>query len=212
MSVSGASRATCARSLYENFLCKMSVSESPHQDPVQALVQDLCMRISCARCLCQDLLSKTTCARSLYADLLCISLCQDLCLRIFYDHLCKISVWGSLPQDLCGRIFASGSCRTSCARSLYGDLLRKVLKISSAESCRSTWARSVYDLLCQMSVSRSPRVLPEHLSKISVCGSLVQDLSVRMSAAGSCRTTLARPLHQDLLRKISLSGSPQDHL
>ena len=124
MSASGASRATCASSLYENFLCKMSVSGSPQQDPVGAVVQDGCMRISCARCLCQDPLSKTTCARSLYADLLCVSLCQDPCIRILYDHLCKISVYGSLAQDLCVRIFASGSCRTSCARSLYEDLLR----------------------------------------------------------------------------------------
>ena len=156
-------------------------------------MQDRCMRISCARCLCQDLLSKTTCARSLYA--------------ILYDHLCKISVCGSLAQDLCARIFASGSCRTSCARSLYEDLLRKVLKISSAESCRSTCARPVYeDLLCKMSVSRSPKILQEHLSKISVCGSLVQDLSVMMFATRSCRTTCARSLYADLLCKISLSG------
>ena len=35
----------------------------------------------------------------------------------------------------------------------------------------------------------------------------MQDLSVMMSAAGSCRTTCARSLHQDLLCKISLSGS-----
>ena len=137
------SRKICARSLYEDFLRKMSVSGCLYQEPLGPLVQDhcmriscarhlcqnlltrilyrqdLCMRISCARYLCQDLLSKTTCARSLNADLLCISLCQDLCLRILYDHLCKISVWGSLAQDLCARIFAPGSCRTSCARSLY---------------------------------------------------------------------------------------------
>ena len=57
ISASAASRATRARSLYENFLCKMSVSGSPQQDPVGALVQDRCMRISCARCLCQVLSS-----------------------------------------------------------------------------------------------------------------------------------------------------------
>ena len=134
MSVSGASRATCARSLCESFLWKMSVSETPQQNPVGALVQERCMRISCARCLCQDLLSKTTCARSLYADL-----------------LRKSSVSGSLHQ---GPVY-----RTSCARSLYDeDLLRKVFKLSSEESCRSTCARSVYeDLLRKMSVSRSPK-------------------------------------------------------
>ena len=62
---------TCARSLYEDLLCKISLSGCLHQDPAGPLVQDLCMRISCARFLCQDLLSKTTCARSLYADPLC---------------------------------------------------------------------------------------------------------------------------------------------
>ena len=81
ISASAASRATRARSLYENFLCKMSVSGSPQQDPVGALVQDRCMRISCARCLCQVLLSKTTGARPLRIS--CArSLCHDVCIRI----------------------------------------------------------------------------------------------------------------------------------
>ena len=44
------------------------------------------------------------------------------------------------------------------------------------------------------------------LCKISVCGSLVQDLSARMSASGSCRTTCARSLYEGLLSKISLAG------
>ena len=162
ISVSGASRATCARSLYENFLRKVSVSRSPQQDPVGALVQDRCIRISCARCLCQDLLGS----------------CRNTCAK---------SACGSLVQDLSVRTSASGSCRITCARSLYADLLHKisasgslhrgpvgplaqdlcvriscarclVFKISSAESCRSTCARSVYqDLLCKMSVSRSPQ-------------------------------------------------------
>ena len=39
----------------------------------------------------------------------------------------------------------------------------------------------------------------------------MQDLSVRMSASGSCRTTCARSLHQELLCKISLSGSLHQH-
>ena len=95
-------------------------------------MQDRCMRISCARCLWQDLLGscKSTCARSVCADL-----------------LCKISLSGSLHQNPVGTL-------------VYEDLLRKVFKISSAESCRSTCARSVYeDLLCMMSVSGSPRIL-----------------------------------------------------
>ena len=55
ISVSGASRATCARSLYEALLRKMFASRSPQQDPVRPLVQDHCLRFSCARCLCRDL-------------------------------------------------------------------------------------------------------------------------------------------------------------
>ena len=156
MPVSEPSRATCARPLSEDYLCTMFVSESPKPNPVGALVQDRCMRISCARCLCQDLLSKTTCARSLYA--------------ILYDHLCKISVCGSLAQDvvrdLCMRIscalclrspqqnpeeaLAQDRCmRISCARCLCQDLLS-----------RTTCARPLYAAL---------------LSKISLSGSLRQD-------------------------------------
>ena len=52
------SRATCARSLYEDLLCKMSASGSLYQEPLGPLVQDHCMRISCTRCLRQDLLSR----------------------------------------------------------------------------------------------------------------------------------------------------------
>ena len=59
ISASAASRATCARSLYAGLLSKTSLSGSLRQDPVVGpLVQDHCMRISCARCLCQDLLSR----------------------------------------------------------------------------------------------------------------------------------------------------------
>ena len=99
ISASAASRATRARSLYENFLCKMSVSGSPQQDPVGALVQDRCIRISCARCVCQVLLSKRL-------------LVQDLC--------------GSLVQDLSVMMSASGSYRTTCARSLSAEFLCKI--------------------------------------------------------------------------------------
>ena len=42
-------------------------------------------------------------------------------------------------------------------------------------------------------------ILYDHLCKISVCGPLVEDLSVRISAAGSCRTTCAR-LYQHFVR------------
>ena len=61
ISASAASRATCARSLYAGLLSKIALSGSLRQDPVVGpLVQDHCMRISCARCLSRDV-----CMRSL---------------------------------------------------------------------------------------------------------------------------------------------------
>ena len=44
MSASGSCRTSCARSLYVDLLCKISLSGSLHQDPVGPLVQDLCMK------------------------------------------------------------------------------------------------------------------------------------------------------------------------
>ena len=45
MFASGSCRTSCARSLYEDLLCKISLSGSLHQDPVAGpLVQDLCMK------------------------------------------------------------------------------------------------------------------------------------------------------------------------
>ena len=118
-------RATCPRSLYEDLLCKMSVSRSSQQDPVKPLVQDLCMRISCA-CLCARISASGSCARSLYADLSCkISLSVRMSASPLMKDLCmRISCARSLCQEL-----ASGCCRTSRARSLY-DLLHKVFKSS----------------------------------------------------------------------------------
>ena len=151
------------------------------------LVQDLCMRISCAY-LCVKASASgscmTTCARSLYAVLL---------------------------RNISVRIFAAGSCRTTCARSLHQDLLRKIsldlcirisagplveveplvqdlcMRISCAYLCQDLCVRISYDHLCKISVKYR---------------SLVQDLSARMSAAGSCRTRIscARSLFQDLCR------------
>ena len=99
-------------------------------------MQDLCMRISCARCLCQDppRSCRSTCARSLYADLLCISLCQALpasrscmttCARSLYaDLLCKISLSGCLRQDPVGPLWQDLCTRISCARYLFQDRCR----------------------------------------------------------------------------------------
>ena len=110
-------RTSCARFLYEDLLCKMSASRcvtissvgllvqdlymriscakcvrSPQLNLVGALVQDRCVRIFCVRCLCQDLLgsSRAFCARSLSADLLC-KLSLSRCLHQ-NPVMCKISV------------------------------------------------------------------------------------------------------------------------
>ena len=80
-------------------------------------MQDRCAQISCAR-----------------------SLCHDVCVRILYDHLYKISVCGSLVQGLSVRMSAAGSCRTTCARSLHQDLL---CKISQTGSLRQDLCRTI---------------------------------------------------------------------
>ena len=72
---------------------------------------------------------RISCARSLF---------HDVCIRILWDLLCKISVCGSLVQDLSVRISASGSCsRTSCARSLYEIRNRNFTSISRDGHARS---------------------------------------------------------------------------
>ena len=135
----GSCRSTGARSVCEDLLRKMSASRSPQQDPVGALAQDQCMRISCARCcvksqddpvgplrrqifVCGPLAQdhsvrmsasrpgRTTCARSLYVDL-----------------LSKISLAGSLHQDPVGPLAQDLCMRISCARSLCQDLCIRVL-------------------------------------------------------------------------------------
>ena len=147
------------------------------QDPLGPLVQDLCIRhlrdnlckISVSGSLCKwsfgSLVSgsyRTTYTRSpirMLSDRLCQDplgpLVQDLCIKILWDNLCKISVSGSLcedlldhlyqdpvgalVQDLCSRIFwptVSGSYRRICARSLYQDPVGQL----------------VQDLCCRISV------------------------------------------------------------
>ena len=108
----------CIRILLDN-LCKICVSgslcEDPldrlYQDPGGALVQDLCFRLLLITCIslfkisCGPLVSslRSTCARSLFQDPFdhfyedpVRPLVQDLSMRILYGHLCKISVSGSL--------------------------------------------------------------------------------------------------------------------
>ena len=123
----------------------MSVSGSSQQDPAGALVQDRCMRISCARSLSADLLYKISLSLCLHQDPvgplvrdLCVwiscarSLCHDLCIRILHDHLCK----------------------TTCARSLYVDLLCKIslsgsLHEDPVELLLSKISLSCFFLICR---------------------------------------------------------------
>ena len=192
----------------------MFVSRSPQQDPAGPFLQNLCVRVSCARCLRQDLLSRslldhlykisrsgslqqdplgplaqdhcmrTSCARSLYVSLLCISLCQDLCIRILYDYLRNFSVCEPLVKDLSIRTFAPRSCRTTCARSLSANLF--------------VWTFA------------SGPVGP--LAQDLASGSLVRDVCVGISVSGAPRATCARSLYANLLCKMSVSRSPQQDL
>ena len=91
---------SCARSLYVDLLSKISLAGYLHQDPVGPLVQDLCMKISGARCLRPP----QRCPVG--------ALVQDRCMRI--------SCVRCLCQDLLG------SCRSTCARSACADLLCKI--------------------------------------------------------------------------------------
>ena len=119
--VSGSYRTTCTRSrirMLSNRLC---------QDPLGPLVQDLCIKIlwdhlckiSVSGSLCEwsfgPLVSgsyRTTCTRSpirMLSDRLCQDplgpLVQDLCIKILWDNLCKISVSGSLCEDPLGHLY-----------------------------------------------------------------------------------------------------------
>ena len=109
-SASGSCMTTCARFLYAYLLCKISLPGCLQQHPLGPLVQDRCMRISCARFLCEDLLNKTTCAGSLYADL-----------------LCKISLSWCLHQDPVGPLVQDLSMRVASARSLCQDVCIRIL-------------------------------------------------------------------------------------
>ena len=106
--------------------CKMSLSRSPHQQPLGPLVQDHSMRISCARCMCRISSagsSRTTCARSLYEDLLCqTSVSGSLYQKpLVWGPLCKIGAWGSLVRGLC--VTSARSRESTCARPPYADVL-----------------------------------------------------------------------------------------
>ena len=136
------------------------------------------------------------CARSLW--IFCArSLFRDLCIRILYDALCKISVCGFLVQDLSVKM--SAPCRISICRSVVQSFF---FRIFAQRSCiRSIGARSPYaDFLRKISVSK-------HLHQGRV-GPLVQDpcmsvsstkCCVKISSAQSCKTTCVKPLSADPL-------------
>ena len=114
---------------------------------------------------------------------------RDLCIKILWDNLCKISVSGSLcedpldhlyqdpvtgycvgtlVQDLCSRMFCptvSGSYKATCTRSLYQDPVGPLL----SGSCRTTSARSLSQDLCV-------RVLLDHLHQDLVNEQILRDL------------------------------------
>ena len=109
ISSTGSFRSTCAISVCEKLLCKMSVSRSQQyagRSRAKSLYADLLCMLrggvsSSGSCM-------TTCARSRYADRLCLSLRQDHCVSILYDRLCKIFACGSLVRDFGREISLSG--------------------------------------------------------------------------------------------------------
>ena len=208
ISSAGSCRGTCARSVHANLLCKMFAPRSPQQDPAGPFLQNLCVRVSCARC-CVKISSagssRATCARSLYADLLCkmsVSrspqqdpvgpLAQDLCMSVSCAYLCV-------------RISASASYMTTFARSLYADLLRK---ISLSGCLHQGPAGPLVQFLCANLVrGLSVRTFAPRSCRTTCARTLSADLFVWIFASGSRRPSCARSLHADLLRKMSASGS-----
>ena len=210
---------SCMITLYVDLLRKISASGSLHQGPVGPLVQDLCMRISCARCLrspepnpvlVQDWCMRIFCVRCLCQDLL--GSCRTRSLSV--DLLCKISLSRCLPQDPVGPLVQDLSMWISCARSLCQDVCicaRFLYEDLCGSIAQDVCVKiSSVGLLAQdlcMRTSCAYLCVGISASGSSLYADLLRKLSLRMSAAGSCRTTCARALHQDLLCKISLSGS-----
>ena len=113
ISVSGSCGTTCARSLFQD-LCVNDPLDHLYQDPLGALVQDLCSRIFW--------LTVSGSFKILWDNLSKISVSGSLC-EAPLDHLYQDPL-GALVQDLCSRIFwptVSGYYRCTCARSLYQD-------------------------------------------------------------------------------------------
>ena len=171
----------CARSLYEDLLCKMPVP--------RVLAPRSC---------------NTTCARSLSAGLLCkISLYQDVCVNISSVGLLVQIFWMRIPcAYLCARVSASRSSMTclwppvqglglriSCPRSLCQDVCIRILQ-------KTLWGISVCGSLSKI-FSEDPEVKPL-AQDLCMRISLAQDLRVRIFASRPSKTSCARSLYEDL--------------
>ena len=122
--MSGSSRTTCARSLYQDPF------EPLYRDPVgplyRILLDNLCkICVSGSLCECEDPLDH------LYQDPP-VALVQDPC----YQDTCARSLY----QDPVGSLL-SGSCRTTSARSLSQDLCVRIRPLASRYCKRANSAR-----------------------------------------------------------------------
>ena len=117
------------------------------------------------------------------------SLCQNVCISILWNLLCKISAI-FCARNLCQNVLS----RTICARSQCADLVHISIRISASGSCvTTTCARSLYaDLWYRILVSGCSQQDP-------VEPFVVQDLCFTISCARS-------------LFRISASRSLQDYL
>ena len=139
---------------------------------------------------------RTTCARSLYVVQ---DLAQDLCMRILLDHLYQDLV-GPLVQDLCIRVLW-----TACVRTLYDHLCKISVSGSCwttvSGSCWTTCARSVLGSLDHLYQDPAGALVQDPCYEDTCARSLYQD-PVGSLLSGSCRTTSARSLSQDLCVRI----------
>ena len=152
--------------------------------------------------MCKISVCSSTSARSrsgsLYEDPL------GHCIRILLDNLCKICVSGSLYKISVSGFFGplvSGPCTTTCARSLYLDPVGPLYQDPAGQLVPDRSS----DLCVRILWTTCIRI---HLYKIPVMRTLVQAARslyqdpVGSLLSGSCRTTSARSLSQDLCVRI----------
>ena len=97
--------------------------------------------------------------------------------------------------------------RVSCTKCLCQELLSRILYVGAPVQDRCTGISLAQDVCVKISAAGSSRTTcAVRISCPSVRMSASGDLPVRISAPRSCgRTTCARSLYADLLRKISAS-------